>query len=311
MENDASSTCVSIIIPCYRNEREIQALKQALDDLYSRLDRAFYLEVIFVDDGSDDTTRARLIEIQNSATYQTKIVCLTGNFGSYPALHAGMSKASGDAIIQLHADLQDPPHHIPNMLEKWKSGAKVVIGQRVARNDGFWNDLFASIYHSMVRRFALNHIPAGGYDLILIDREVASAVLEISPHNVNLVYVISSLKHEYEIVPVERVERTHGVSQWSASGKIKLVIDTMLAFSYWPVRLLRGASFLITAGGALGLSFFLFFAGATWWVNMLALVITFWGAVVVWGLTLIVEYSFRIHQKTSGRPAYVIDQVID
>lgn len=305
--NADSERLISVVVPCYRNEAEIPALFCALQKLNVELNPENVLDVVFVDDGSDDRTRDLLIELRRSAVFKTRVVCLSGNFGSYAALHAGMSFASGEAVVQLHADLQDPPHHIPEMVEKWRKGAKLVIGQRVKRDDGMVNDFFSSCYHAVVRSFALPHIPPGGYDLILMDREI----LPLSPRDINLVYLISSLKHRYETVRVERTKRVSGESQWSLEAKVKLAVDTMTALSYSPVVWFRNMALMVCV---CTLAVSIAMAVTSSWpamYKMVSVTAGVWSAVLLVGVAMLLEYVHRILNSVNGRPPYVVDRVIE
>ncbi len=222
-----------------------------------------------------------------------------------------MSFASGEAVVQLHADLQDPPHYIPEMVEKWRKGAKLVIGQRVKRDDGMVNDFFSSCYHAVVRSFALPHIPPGGYDLILMDREIVQEVLPLSPRDINLVYLISSLKHPYETVSVERTKRVSGVSQWSLEAKVKLAVDTMTALSYSPVVWFRNMALMV---GICTLAVSIAMAVTSSWPVMYKVVSVtagVWSAVLLVGVAMLLEYAHRILNSVNGRPPYVVDRVIE
>jgi glycosyltransferase involved in cell wall biosynthesis len=302
---------VSVVVPCYRNQAEIPALFRALQRLNVELTPENVLDVVFVDDGSDDRTRDLLLELKSSAVFKTRVVCLSGNFGSYAAFHAGMSFASGEAVVQLHADLQDPPHYIPEMVEKWRKGAKLVIGQRVKRDDGMVNDFFSSCYHAVVKSFALPHVPPGGYDLILMDREIVQEVLPLSPRDINLVYLISSMKHPYETVSVERTKRVSGKSQWSLAGKVKLVIDTMAALSYSPVVWFRRISLVV--GLCIMVTVIALGMMQSWSViqKLVCVIAGVWSAMVLIGTAMLLEYVYRILNAVNGRPAYVVDRVIE
>lgn len=144
---------------------------------------------------------------------EVKIVQLSGNFGSYNALLAGLHHADGDCFVQLHADLQDPPEHIPLMIEHWQNGFKLVIGQRVFREEGWLNQFLSNSYHSLIKKLALPFIPDGGYDLILFDRQLRDHIVQMNETNVNLVYLISWLRFPYVTIPLTRKERTKGISQ--------------------------------------------------------------------------------------------------
>ena len=300
---------VSIVIPCYQSSTELLELERALIALLGEIHLEYDLEVVFVDDGSTDNTLDGLQKIKQKAPFECTIVVLSGNFGSYNALHAGILNASGDAIIQLHADLQDSPKHIPLMLSKWKKGAKLVIGQRVEREEGFITRFFSGVYHWMVKRFVLPHVPDGGYDLILFDREVGEHLKQIDVHNINLVYLISWLSQRYETVPVIREKRKTGRSQWSFAKKIKLVIDTFIGFSDTPTRLFR----LLAIFELLLFPVFAILVAQSNWettVKLCLIIGASWIIAMLVGITLLSEILWRTLVSARKRPSYIIEKVI-
>ena len=302
-------TLVSIVVPCYQSSTGLLELEGALTTLFREIQSEYNLEVVFVDDGSTDSTLAGLQKLKQSAPFECKIVVLSGNFGSYNALHAGILNASGDAIIQLHADLQDPPKHIPLMLSKWKQGAKLVIGQRVEREEDFTTRFFSGVYHRMVKKFALPHVPDGGYDLILFDKEVGEHLKQIDVHNINLVYLISWLSQRYEAVPVVREARKTGQSQWSFSKKVKLVIDTLIGFSDAPTRLFR----LLAIFELLLFPVFAILVSQSNWettVKLCLIIGASWIMAMLIGITLLSEILWRTLVSARKRPPYIIEKVI-
>jgi glycosyltransferase involved in cell wall biosynthesis len=300
---------VSVVVPCYQSATELLELENALVALHKEIQEEYRLEVVFVDDGSTDSTLTGLQKLKQSAPFECTIVVLSGNFGSYNALHAGILNASGDAIIQLHADLQDSPKHIPLMLSKWKQGAKLVIGQRVKREEDFSTRFFSGVYHWMVKRFALPHVPEGGYDLILFDREIGEHLKQIDVHNINLVYLISWLSQRYESVPVVREARKTGQSQWSFSKKVKLVIDTLIGFSDAPTRLFR----LLAVFELLLFPVFAFLVAQSNWETTIKLCLIIgasWIMAMLIGITLLSEILWRTLVSARKRPPYIIEKVI-
>lgn len=304
-----SKPLISVVVPCYQSVAELPALEEALTNLHAEIQKDFSLEVVLVDDGSTDGTLDGLKLLKQNAPFTSTIVVLTGNFGSYSAFHAGIITCNGDAVIQLHADLQDSPKHIPQMLEKWNSGTKLVIGQRVGREEGLTTRFFSGLYHNMVKQFALPHIPSGGYDLILFDRIVADHLKELDIHNINLVYLISWVNQRYETVPVIRERRKTGVSQWSFSKKVKLVIDTLLGFSYAPISWFR-----LIAG--IGLMLFPLFCYLTLQteleltIKLSVIIAASWMMVLMIGLILVSELLWRTFTSARKRPPYIIEKVI-
>ncbi|HXH20131.1 MAG TPA: glycosyltransferase family 2 protein [Chitinophagales bacterium] len=297
---------VSIIIPCYN---EAQVLPKSIMQLLTLKDeiksKGCEVEFVMVNDGSTDDTLNKLVQFKSEMPEQVRIVQLTGNFGSYNALLAGCHYATGDCCVQLHADLQDPPSHIPLMIDHWMSGFKLVIGQRVKREaEDLFYGISARIYHLMMKN-AMPYIPDGGYDLILFDREICDHLVRINETNTNLVYLISWLRYPYAVVPVIRGSRRDGKSKWNFPKRTKLVIDSFVAFSYLPIR-------IVTLTGIL--SVFAFIAASVLVFTVPWFTVWHWVAALLTmmlfvNLSIIAEYLWRDLEASRKRPPFVVDKV--
>lgn len=269
-----------------------------------------HLQIVTVDDGSDDGTWDGLLQMSKSLPVEHTSVKLTGNFGSYNAFLAGLHYASGDYCVQLHADLQDPPEHIPEMLRIAKTGYKLVIGLRIKREDAEGNRWISSLYHRMVKKIALPHIPEGGYDLILFDKSIRDLIVGMNESNINLVYLISSLKHPYVTIPITRLAREKGKSQWSLSKKRKLWMDTVVGFSYSPVKWLTNLAVAFMPVNALFLVFLWIYSSSRIEIKMAVTLILASLQLVIFGLAMVAEYLWRTLEASRKRPPFVVDQVI-
>lgn len=308
LNEDVNLKLVSIVIPCYQNAENISDLQQALLILEDELWNKCKLEIILVDDGSTDGGFYKLVELKGVLKSKVKVVQLSGNFGSYNALLAGLSIGSGDCFIQLHADLQDPPEYIPAMIDHWLGGFKFVIGQRVGREDNWLSNVFSNIYHWLIQKLALPDIPRGGYDLILFDKQLKDEIVRLNERNVNMVYLISWLKFPYVTIPLIRKKRLKGVSQWRFTAKIKLFIDSFVAFSYFPIRLVTGFALIFfmawLAISILG-AFKIFSLGFIHWILFTG--ITF----LLFSVAIIAEYLWRTLEAARKRPPFIINNIIE
>jgi glycosyltransferase involved in cell wall biosynthesis len=248
---------LSIVIPCFNSAENIADLQIALQNLSKQIAK-YELEIILVDDGSKDDTHKKLIEFSATTALKTIVIKLTGNFGSYNTFLAGLNYGTGDVYAQVHPDMQDPPEHLLEMLPHWENGIKFVIGQRVEREDKNSNQIFAQFYHWLMKKIALPHIPNGGYDLILFDKELRNHVVDMNENNTNLVYLISWLKYPFVTIPITRIKRTKGKSQWTFNKKLKLIIDSIVSFSYTPIRLISISSILVFIASLVFIIFLIF-----------------------------------------------------
>lgn len=299
---------LSIIIPCYQNEENVTDLITALIGLFDQLKLEFALQVIFVDDGSSDNTFQELLQQRKNLKFESKLVKLSGNFGSYNALLAGLNHADGDCFVQLHADLQDPPDYIPEMLTYWQRGFKLVIAQRLSRQ-GFWlSQLPSKLYHLLIRKLAMPYVPTGGYDLILFDLQIKDEVVAIGETNTNLVYLISWLRFPYVTIPIERKLRTKGKSQWTFWAKQKLFVDSFVSFSYTPIRLISLGAFSSLIVWVIVSLLYLFSIVHLQFINWVLLTISVFSYL---SMAIIGEYVWRALEASRKRPPYVVDKIID
>jgi len=299
---------VSIVIPCYQSAGNVPELTTALQALYDQLPEDVKIEIVIVDDGSTDGSFQALEHLKEILDCSVVIVKLSGNFGSYPAFLAGLHFAKGDCCVQLHADLQDPPDHIPEMIKHWKNGFKLVIGQRIDREEPGLYTMLAKMYHRMIKTIALPYIPEGGYDLILFDRSLRDHIVNMNESNTNLVYLISWLRYPYVTVPVVRRKRIIGESQWTFSKRIKLVIDSLVSFSYFPIR-------MVSLGALINLLLWAV-TSITGLAGIYPLVFMDWLAYtaltgIFISISVVAEYLWRTLEATRKRPPFIIDKVIN
>jgi dolichol-phosphate mannosyltransferase len=305
---------LSIVVPVYFNAMNLPDTIPQLLALESQAD-GVTLELVFVDDGSGDDSLAVLRSFQAKHPDRIRIVKLTRNFGSMAAILAGLTVARGDCVGMIAADLQDPPELFLDMLAHWRAGSKAVFAVRTDREDSASQRLFARMYYSLIRRFALRDYPAGGFDFFLVDRQVVRDMVRISEKNTNLMSLIFWLGYRPVMLPYVRRARTKGKSRWTLSKKIKLFIDSFVAFSYVPIRFLS-ATGLLVATTAFAYGAYVFYA---WLVNDIpvrgfapvVLVLAFTAGLQMTMLGVLGEYLWRTLDETRRRPGFVIDEVFD
>ena len=305
---------LSIVVPVYFNAMNLPDTIPQLLALESRAD-GLSLELVFVDDGSGDDSLAVLRSFQAQDPDRVRIVKLTRNFGSMAAILAGLTIARGDCVGMIAADLQDPPELFVEMLAHWRAGSKAVFAVRTDREDSASQRLFAGAYYSLIRRFALKDYPPGGFDFFLVDRQVVQDMVRISEKNTNLMSLIFWLGYRPVMLPYVRRARTKGRSRWTLSKKIKLFIDSFVAFSYVPIRFLS-ATGLLVATTAFAYGAYVFYA---WLVNDIpvrgfapvVLVLAFTAGIQMTMLGVLGEYLWRTLDETRRRPSYVIDEIFD
>ena len=306
---------LSVIIPCYYNEANIPVTVRELVANEAGFPPEVSFEYVCVNDGSGDDTLGALRRAQAEFPGRLRIVDLAGNVGSYNAIVAGMAHATGDCLSIITADMQDPPELMVQMYGYWRQGFKLVIGNRQDREEKGFSQLLATAFHWLMKHLALRDIPEGGFDFVLFDRQVAEEVLKLKEPNSNVFYLMVWLGFAYVNIPYVRRKRTIGKSRWTLSKKIKLLVDSLLAFSYVPIRAIS------VVGLILGLTAFLYgfyvialkmthpSEPAGW--TTLMVVILFVSAFQMVALGVIGEYVWRGLDAVRQRPLYVVKQVLD
>jgi len=302
----------SIVVPVYYNELNLADTVPQLLALEEQLD-GYRLELVFADDGSGDRSLAMLHEFQAQHPERITIVKLTRNFGSMAAIQAAMSVARGDCVGMIAADLQDPPELFLEMLRHWEQGHKAVFAVRADREESLGQKLFSNSYYALIRRFALRDYPEGGFDFFLVDRQVVVEVCRVNEKNTNLMTLIFWLGYAHVSIPYVRRARRAGKSRWTLAKKIKLFIDSFVAFSYAPVRAVSLTGFLFALGAfvygvVVIYERFAHGAAVRGWPSVVVL-IAFTAGIQMIMLGVLGEYLWRALDEVRRRPPYVIDEV--
>lgn len=301
---------LSLLIPVLNEEENIRLLIPAVDEAFaSEKDTA--LEFVFVDDGSRDATYSILADMA-SRDSRIMVLRLSRNFGSHAALLAAFTHCTGDVASYLAADLQDPPAVLIQMLHKWREGAPVVWGQRIKREEPLSQKLFAQLYYQLIRRYALPQFPAGGLDICMIDRKVIDTIVEMREKNTSIFGLVLWSGFPQAFVSYERGQRQRGTSRWTLGKKVKLVVDSFVAFSFTPIRLVTylGLTFAFLGFGYGILTIIRALLGYTaieGWASLITIVV-FLSGVQLLMLGIVAEYLWRTFDESRGRPPYVIYQ---
>lgn len=303
---------LSVVVPIYFNELNIPDTVPQLLALQAQLP-GFELEIVFVDDGSKDRSLALLLEHARAHPGVIRIVKLTRNFGAMSAVQAGLAVATGDCVGVIAADLQDPPEMLVEMVAHWERGTKVVFAVRADREETRGQKFFAGAYYALIRKFALPDYPSGGFDFFLVDRQVLTEVNYIREKNTNLMSLIFWLGYHPVMIPYVRRSRKKGRSRWTLAKKVKLFIDSFVAFSYAPIRFLSATGLVFALLGFLyaGLVFF----DAV--VNGIPvkgyaptiIIVAVASGVQMLMLGILGEYLWRTLDETRRRPPFVIDAI--
>jgi polyisoprenyl-phosphate glycosyltransferase len=302
----------SIVVPVFQNQPNLSdtiprllALREALPE--------HELELVFVDDGSTDGSLELLVQAQARSRGAIRVVKLARNFGQTPAVQAGLRHATGDCVGVISADLQEPCELFVDMVRAWEKGAKYVIAERTERSEGRLHQAASSIYWRLVQRFAFPDFPPMGYDFCLLDRQLVDAINGINEKNSSIFLLIWWLGYRPTRLPVTRGVRGKGHSQWSFVRKVGFTIDTLIAFTHLPARLITvsglGMAVACLAYFAFVLAHWTLYSSAPpGWMTVVGL-LTLLGSMILFAMGIVAEYLLRILDESRKRPPYIVDAV--
>lgn len=303
---------ISIVVPVYFNSKSLPRLFEELDRVEAELKmRAVGLELIFVDDGSKDDSLPRLLEFKERRP-KTRVAKLTRNFGAVHCSKTGFQFVTGDAFMILAADLQDPPHLILDMVDRWLAGAKFVICERLTREDPLVSKIYSKVYYKLLRSLVLHDYPEGGYDMALMDKAFLPHLLN-SAKSVFTPLLAYWLGFKPEVIQYHRPARAHGKSGWTFAKKFTAFLDVMLGFSITPIRFISGFGAVVAVlsfcyGTSIVLHALFSRIPVEGFATVVALISFLLGLIIVM-LGIVGEYLWRIFDETNKRPETVIEQV--
>ena len=303
---------ISIVIPCYFNEENIfETYQVILNEVFIRKDVEF--ELVFVDDGSMDQTLSELKKVKELDS-RIKIVKLSKNFGEFRAIVAGMSVATGDAVVVISADLQDPPELIPEMITEWLNGNKVVIATRKDREETWLKKALANTYYFFLRKLVIKDYPKFGFDFFMIDRQVVDILTKMGEKNSTIYVQLIWTGFTPKIIEYVRRDREKGKSMWSYAKRINLFIDTFIVFSYKPIRLITSLGIVMSFVGFISSIYFLYEKifldiNGNGWTSLIVAILVLSGVQLIM-LGIIGEYLWRNLDETRKRPLFIIDEIL-
>ena len=209
---------VSVVVPVFDEEENIQPLYRRLMEVVEEHLAEVAIEIIFVNDGSSDHSWDH-IKALAAADHRVRGIDLSRNFGHQAALTAGLQRAQGDVVISMDGDFQDPPELLPRLLDKWREGARVVYARRVARSDRLLKKITASIFYRLLSRFSDIAIPGQVGDFRLMDRSVLKSLLRLDEHDRYLRGMVAWLGHDHAFVDYERPARLPTARPTTLCGK--------------------------------------------------------------------------------------------
>lgn len=307
------SPMISILIPFLNESENIKPLAAALESI-SLADPSIIYEVLFIDDGSTDDSIQKLLN-SNIQNCQCKVIKLSRNYGSHAALRAGLLHATGEFTTFMYADLQDPPELIGRLYQECKQGNNIVWAVRSNSKVSFGDKIFSEMYARLMRKFAVNNFPVKGFDVVMFDRKVQASLNASVEANSSIFLQILTSGFKQGFFEYEKGERKHGKSKWTLSKKIKLFIDSFVAFSYAPIRLVTIVGFVLFLVGLLFSGYLVFRKLYNddleqGWAMLISILMIGFGVTNI-SLGIIAEYLWRTLDTARKRPVFIIDEIIE
>jgi glycosyltransferase involved in cell wall biosynthesis len=304
---------VSIIIPFLNEEENILFLTESLNNFFATK-KAYKSEIIFVNDGSTDNSVA-LLQQQSHTHYDCKIISLSKNFGSHAALRAGIRHASGSHICFMYADLQDPLNLIDRLFDESKKGNEICWANRNTTENSFFERSFSKTYSYLMKKYAISSYPEKGFDIVLFSNKVQQHINQNIEANSSIFLQILTLGFKQSFISYEKEARKKGKSKWTFSKKIKLFIDSFVAFSYAPIRFVTLIGIFLFIIGFLSSAYLIsrrliYNDLESGWPALVSILMIGFGITNI-SLGILAEYLWRTLDSSRKRPVFIIDEIID
>lgn len=300
-------TKISVCFAVYQNEGSLTPLYERMAHELKTNFPDYDYELLFVNDGSRDNSLSELLSLKERDN-KIKIINFSRNFGQMAAILAGWENATGDCVINMAADLQDPPEQCTLMLKEWQQGNDIVISYRNTHGTSSSRKATSRLFYKMM----LPNVPPGGFDFALIGRVPMNAINSLKEKNRFYQYDILWAGFKTKFIPYDKQERKIGKSQYNFIKRFRNFYSAFLNVSYFPLRLLT------TIGGLTAASGFLYAITIVWayfvnktpfqgWAPIMILILVIGGLIMLM-LGVLGEYIWRILDEVKNRPNYIIEK---
>ena len=316
MTNSSLRTDYSIVVPVYFNEGSLDALCDELDrEVFQRLSDLSG-EIVFVDDGSGDESFKVLTDLQQNHSDRVRVVKLSRNFGQINAIWCGLTYARGRATAVISADGQDPAVMIREMLEKCcRDGEEVVICARAGRDESAWRKLSSGVFYWLMHKLCFSNMPLGGFDFFSLGEKARTALLGNYQQHGFLQGQILRLGFDPIFLEYHRRAREQGKSRWTLAKKLTYLLDGVIGYSFFPLRIMSVLGVFMAFAGFLYalivLIFRLVFGNPIQGWAPLMIVILLIGGVQMLMLGIIGEYLWRTKAQVTAEPPYIVETILE
>lgn len=303
---------ISAIIACYNDEKAIPVMHERLTNIFNKIGCDY--EIIFVSDGAIDNSENVLEEICKKDK-KTIAIFHSRNFSSQNSFFSGMQEASGDAVVLLDGDLQDPPEIISDFANKWLEGFDVVYGVRVKRNASYLMNFLYKTFYKIFKRISYINIPLDAGDFSLIDRKVVEILKKSHERDIFIRGLRAWVGFKQTGVPYIRPERYYGKSTNNFIKNVRWAKKGLLSFSFVPLEIISYLSYFILLLSILGIFFYLILyfikPDAPKGLTTIILLIIFMGGIQMLSIGVLSEYIGKILEETKKRPRFIIKKILN
>jgi glycosyltransferase involved in cell wall biosynthesis len=305
---------ISVVVPCYNEEEVLVHCHSRLTQVLASMEGTEY-ELVYVNDGSSDRTE-EILRYLNQTSPQARVVMLSRNFGHQAAVTAGLTAATGQCLVIIDADLQDPPEVILQMVEKWREGYEVVYGIRETRaGESGFKLRSAQLFYRLINKLSDVNIPLDTGDFRLLDRRAAEALLAMPERHRLLRGMASWIGFRQYGLKYAREARFAGSTKYPLRKMFNLALDGIFSFSTVPLRFVTILGVLTSALAAAGILYSLAVRIFTshWvagWATLI-LAVLFTGGVEMFCFGILGEYIGRIYTEIKQRPLFVVREMLE
>jgi glycosyltransferase involved in cell wall biosynthesis len=301
---------ISIVAPVFNEIELLPEFHRRVREVMEGLGEPW--ELVLVDDGSRDGSTEAIRELAQKDDHVRPVI-FSRNFGHQIAITAGLDYSSGRAVVIMDADLQDPPEVVPELVEKWREGYEVVYAVRVEREgETFFKKFTASVFYRLINRITDVDIPLDTGDFRLLDRKAADALRAMREKHRFPRGMAAWIGFRQIGVPYKRAARTAGETKYPFQKMLRLALNAITGFSYFPLQIATYLGFLCAGISALAIPVVIalrlagsqaFFGQATTLIAVL-----FLGGVQLISLGILGEYLGRVYDEVKGRPLYIVSE---
>jgi glycosyltransferase involved in cell wall biosynthesis len=310
-----SQRSISVVMPIYNEEALLAELFSRMSRVFQGIEREFGLtcEWVLVNDGSRDST-LEMLRDQSKVDPRLTIIDLSRNFGHQPAIQAGLEHATGDAVIVMDGDLQDPPELIPELIRTWIKGSHVVVAKRRSRAEGGIKGFLFKLFHRMMSRMSDMKMETDSGVFGLMDRRALRDLLQLRERNRFLPGLRSWVGYDQATVLYDREERAAGAPKQTFGRLVRYAFDAIFSFSLKPLRAIWTFGFIVSL---FAFAYALYLLGLrVFHINVVpgfttpTVAILLLGGVQLIAIGVLGEYLGRIYDEVKQRPHYVVNEII-